>query len=84
MRDAASLAACVRHSDTVINLVGRDYETRNFDFAGVHVDGAKAIAKACTENGVGRLIHVSAMNANPKSDSKYLQSKVWRYGLNGV
>jgi NADH dehydrogenase (ubiquinone) 1 alpha subcomplex subunit 9 len=39
------------------------------------VDGARRIARLCRENGVQRLIHVSAMNANVDSPSAYLRSK---------
>ena len=49
---------------------------RNFDFNDVHVDGARLIAKAAKTAGVERLIHVSALNADVNSPSKFLQSKV--------
>lgn len=29
MRDENSIAECLRHSDTVYSLVGRDYETKS-------------------------------------------------------
>jgi NADH dehydrogenase (ubiquinone) 1 alpha subcomplex subunit 9 len=29
LRDPASLVECVRHSDTVYNLIGRDYQTKH-------------------------------------------------------
>ena len=34
------------------------------------------IAEACREAGVQRLIHFSALNADPHSPSSFLQSKV--------
>lgn len=49
---------------------------RNFSFDDVHATGAQVIAKAAKEAGVKRLIHVSALNANEDSPSKFLQSKV--------
>jgi len=62
--------------------VGRDWETSNFKFNDVHVDGARRIARACREVGVERLIHVSALNASPepppiymRGGSKFLASK---------
>eukprot|EP00123_Amoebidium_parasiticum_P022382 comp8627_c0_seq2/m.3919 comp8627_c0_seq2/g.3919 ORF comp8627_c0_seq2/g.3919 comp8627_c0_seq2/m.3919 type:complete len:369 (-) comp8627_c0_seq2:74-1180(-) len=75
LRDYDSILQSVKYSDVVFNLIGRDYETRNFNFDDVHVEGAKMIAKACAEAGVERLIHVSALGAAPDSPSKYLKSK---------
>ncbi|KAI9595315.1 hypothetical protein BDF19DRAFT_413632 [Syncephalis fuscata] len=75
LRNQESIAECVRHSDIVYNLIGRDYETKNFSFDKVHVHGAGAIAEACAENEVPRLVHVSALNANDKSESDFLRSK---------
>lgn len=67
---------CVKHSDIVYNLIGRDYETRNFDFQAVHVDAARNIASACQEVGVRRFVHVSSINADPKSSSEFFKTKV--------
>jgi len=77
LRDPASVLKVVRHSNVVINLVGRDYETRNFKFSDVHVDGARVIAEACRVAGVKRLIHFSALNADTESPSRFLQSKAF-------
>jgi NADH dehydrogenase (ubiquinone) 1 alpha subcomplex subunit 9 len=71
--------ACVRHSDIVYNLVGKDYETRNFNFHQVHVDAAREIASICKEAGVPRLVHVSALNASEESSSAFFKSKVHYY-----
>ena len=75
LRDPDSVAKCVKYSNIVVNLVGRDYETRNFKFPDVHVNGAHAIAKACQSSGVDQLIHFSALNASEDSPSEFLQSK---------
>ncbi|CAG9791888.1 unnamed protein product [Diatraea saccharalis] len=68
IRDEESIAKAVRYSNVVINLVGRDYETKNFKYKDVHVDGPRRIARICREMGVERLIHLSYLNAseNPK------------------
>ncbi|KAL0883801.1 hypothetical protein ABMA27_015891 [Loxostege sticticalis] len=68
LRDEESIAKAVRYSNVVINLVGRDYETKNFKFKDVHVDGARRLARICREMGVERFIHLSYLNAssNPK------------------
>uniref|UniRef100_A0A1Y1KG50 NADH dehydrogenase [ubiquinone] 1 alpha subcomplex subunit 9, mitochondrial n=1 Tax=Photinus pyralis TaxID=7054 RepID=A0A1Y1KG50_PHOPY len=82
--DEESLDKAVRYSNVVINLVGRDWETRNFSFEDVHVKGARKIAEAAQRAGVKRLIHVSSLNVSEKpkahvleGGSKFLASK-WR------
>ncbi|KAL1933025.1 hypothetical protein VTP01DRAFT_8703 [Rhizomucor pusillus] len=75
LRNRDQIMECVRHSDIVYNLVGRDYETKNFTFEHVHVDGSRAIAEACAEAGVSRLVQVSALNASEDSTSKFLRTK---------
>ncbi|CAL1712738.1 unnamed protein product [Somion occarium] len=49
LRDENQIAECLRHSDIVYNLVGRDYETKNFKFSDVHVTGAARIARIAKE-----------------------------------
>ncbi|XP_004927924.1 NADH dehydrogenase [ubiquinone] 1 alpha subcomplex subunit 9, mitochondrial [Bombyx mori] len=61
--DEESIAKAVRYSNVVINLVGRDYETKNFKYNDVHVDGVRRIARICREEGVERFIHLSYLNA---------------------
>ncbi|KAI9299023.1 NAD(P)-binding protein [Neoconidiobolus thromboides FSU 785] len=77
IRNYDQIIECVKHSDTVINLIGRTWETRNFKFQDVHVKGAEAIARACREVNVSRLVHISALNANPESPSDYYKSKYY-------
>jgi NADH dehydrogenase (ubiquinone) 1 alpha subcomplex subunit 9 len=75
VRDEQSIRECVRHSDTVYNLIGREWETRNFSFEQVHVDAARLIAKVSKQEGVDRLVHVSALNADPSPEQ---QSSIYR------
>ncbi|KAF0306148.1 NADH dehydrogenase [ubiquinone] 1 alpha subcomplex subunit 9, mitochondrial [Amphibalanus amphitrite] len=84
LKDMDSIRKAVRHSNIVINLVGRDFNTWNFKFDDVNNVGARAIARACREAGVKTLVHFSALNAaeNPeghvlKGGSQFLKSK-WR------
>lgn len=77
MKDKDSLVECVRHSDIVYNLIGRDYETKNFTFNDVHADGSRRLAEACAESGVARFVQVSALNASEDSPSAFLRSKVF-------
>ncbi|KAH0831927.1 39kDa subunit of Ndufa9, NADH ubiquinone oxidoreductase [Lanmaoa asiatica] len=75
IRNEEQIAECLRHSDIVYNLVGRDYETKNFKYADVHVTGAERIAKVAAETGVERFVHVSHLNASPDSTSVFYRTK---------
>jgi len=82
LQDEESIRKVMKYSNVVINLVGRDWETRNFNFQEVHVEGARRIARIAKESGVEKLVHLSCLNASPnpqkiymKEGSKYLKSK---------
>ncbi|KAJ3146396.1 hypothetical protein HDU89_006262 [Geranomyces variabilis] len=75
IRNEESIRESVRHSDVVYNLIGKDFKTKNFTLEQVHVDHAAAIARICREEGVQRLIHVSAMNVDENSPSDFLRTK---------
>lgn len=75
LNDEISIRKAIRHSDVVVNLIGRDYETKNFSWSNVHVEGAQRIARIAYEEGVPRFIHVSALNSNLESRSRFFQSK---------
>ena len=75
IRDEGSVAAAVAGADAVINLVGILYESGRQTFAAVHRDGAARIAQASAAAGVARLIHVSAIGAEPGAASRYARSK---------
>lgn len=44
---------------------------RNYNFDDVHNEGAARIAELAQKNGVSRFIHVSHLNADPNSKSRY-------------
>lgn len=71
VRDADRVAAAVRDSHAVINLVG----VLKGDLHGIHADGARNIAAACASAGVASLVHLSAIGADPDSPSAYGRSK---------
>ena len=70
-----SVLVAIDQSDVVINLIGILCEQGSQTFQSVHVDTAKLIAQAAKTQNVSQLIHISALNANPKSQSKYAASK---------
>ncbi len=69
--DARSVAAAVQGADAVINLVG----ILKGNFERVHVEGAATVARAAAEAGCAALVHMSALGADPESDSAYGRSK---------
>jgi len=75
LRNDQQTEECLRHSDIVYNLVGRNYETKNFKFADVHVQGAERIAQIAEAAGVARLVHVSHLNADLDSRSAFYRTK---------
>ena len=73
--DDATVARAVAGADWVVNLTGILSETRAIPFRAIHVEGAARIARASAAAGVKRLVHVSAIGADPTSDSRYAVSK---------
>ena len=74
------LVELMRGKDVVINLVGilhsRDVVLPySKDFAEAHVELPKKVVAACKKAGVRRLLHMSALGADPKGPSEYLCSK---------
>ncbi len=61
----------VQGSDAVVNLVG----ILDGDFDEVHRDGAANIARSASSVGAETLVHVSALGADPESDSHYARTK---------
>ncbi len=79
VHDDAVLGRLVAGCDAVVNLVGilqgRRGRPYGRDFARAHVDLPRRIAAACAQAGVQRLVHLSALGADPKGPSMYLRSK---------
>ena len=72
--------------DAIVNLIGILHGRRgrpdergpnNYgpDFARAHVELALAALGACRANGIRRLLHMSALGADPNGPSEYLRSK---------
>ncbi|HET7880408.1 MAG TPA: complex I NDUFA9 subunit family protein [Acetobacteraceae bacterium] len=62
-------------ADLVVNLVGILSEGRSGDFQRIHADGAALVGRLSTQAGVGRLVHISAIGADPQAASRYAASK---------
>jgi len=83
LRDDETLFRVMKHSNIVINLIGREWETRNFTYKDVNTDAAGKIARIAKKVGVEKLVHISHLNAsyNPKpfllpGGSEYLKTKM--------
>ncbi|KAJ1921881.1 hypothetical protein H4219_000227 [Mycoemilia scoparia] len=75
VRNPEQIEECIAHSDVVYNLIGRNYETKNFSFEKVHIEAPTTIAEICHNAGIARFIHVSHISANGASDSRVMQAK---------
>jgi len=75
IRDDASVREALRGADAVVNCVGILAPTGKNKFDAVQHEGAERVARMATEEGVGHLVHISAIGADPESDSEYAQTK---------
>lgn len=73
--DDAALAAAVHDCDAVINLIGILHESSKATFEAVHAELPRRLARICREQGVRRLLHMSALHASGDAPSAYLRSK---------
>jgi len=73
--DEATVHRAVDGADLVVNLVGILAERRSGDFMRVHAEGAGRVARLAKAAGVARLVHISAIGADPASRSLYGKSK---------
>ncbi|TPW28379.1 complex I NDUFA9 subunit family protein [Pararhizobium mangrovi] len=74
LRDRASIERAVEGSDHVVNCVGILFEGGSNTFAAIQEEGAKTVAEAARKHG-STLTHVSAIGADPESESVYAQTK---------
>ncbi len=75
VHDVAQLIKLFEGVDAVINLVGILHEQGGQTFQRVHVELPRKVIEAARIAGVGRLLHMSALNAAPHGPSAYLRTK---------
>jgi NADH dehydrogenase len=73
--DDGDLALALDGVDAVVNLVGILHQSRRETFEKVHAQLPARLARACRAAGVRRLVHVSALHADPRGPSEYLRSR---------
>lgn len=75
IRDDASVASAMAGTDAVINCVGiLDNQGKN-TFAAVQAEAPGRIARIAAAHGVTRLVQISAIGADAKSESAYSRTK---------
>jgi NADH dehydrogenase len=82
IRDDASVAAVMHGADAVVNCVGVLNELGKNEFDAVQAEGPERIARIAAEQGVARMVHISAIGADAESDSEYSRTKA--HGEAGV
>jgi NADH dehydrogenase len=75
VRDDASVKAALTGADAVVNCVGILAESGKNKFDAVQAEGATRIARLAAENGVARMVQISAIGADMEADSDYASSK---------
>lgn len=75
LRDDDSVRAAIHGADAVVNCVGILAESGKNRFSAVQAEGAVRVARIAAEEGVQHLVHISAIGADPESDSHYAATK---------
>ncbi|MBI1182302.1 MAG: NAD(P)H-binding protein [Alphaproteobacteria bacterium] len=75
VRYPETVARAVQGATAVVNLVGILQPSGHQDFESIHAEGAGEVARAAASAGVKRLVHVSAIGADPRSESAYARTK---------
>ena len=71
IKDRASVDHAVRDAAAVVNLCG----VFGKQMQAVHVEGARHVAEAARKGGAQALVHISAIGADPESQSNYGRTK---------
>jgi len=75
IRDDASVAQVMTGADAVVNCVGILAKNGKNTFEAVQAEGAARVARIAAEHGIERMVQISAIGADPESDSDYARTK---------
>jgi uncharacterized protein YbjT (DUF2867 family) len=76
VHDPAELRRVMRGAQAVINLVGVLHDRRGrASFREAHTELVRKTVETCHANAIRRLLHMSALNADPNAPSAYLRSR---------
>lgn len=70
-----SLRAVLGGVDSVVHLAGVLFESRQASYRSANVDTTRAVVEAARAAGVGRIVLVSSLGADPRSPNGYFRSK---------
>ena len=73
--DAATVGPALADADAVVNTVGHYVERGDASFEAIHGEGARHVAAAAQAAGVARLVHISGIGADPRSESPYVRAR---------
>lgn len=75
IRDDASVRVVMQGADAVVNCVGILDERGRNTFAATQAEGAERVARIAADEGVARIVHVSAIGASETAESDYARTK---------
>ena len=75
IRNDASVAQVMQGADAVVNCVGILAKAGKNTFASVQAAGAARVARIAAEQGVAKMVQLSAIGADADSDSEYARTK---------
>jgi uncharacterized protein YbjT (DUF2867 family) len=75
LRYPDSIAAALEGASVAVNAAGVKAESGAQTYTAVHVEGARALARAALGAGVATYVHISGIGSDPNSASPYIASK---------
>lgn len=75
VNEDGSTAAAVAGCFAVVNAVSLYVERGRDSFRSLHVEAAARVARLAAAAGVGKVVHVSGIGADPRSHSSYIRSR---------